>query len=325
MPAPEHLVEVQNLAVHFGSLDRPVPAVQDVSLHIARGEAVGLVGESGCGKSLTALSLARLIPEPPARVAGGSIIFDGRDLGTLSESELRAWRGRRMAYVFQEPSAALNPVLTIGAQVMEGLRLHRPEVATLDEVDRLLALVELPEPARVRRSYPHQLSGGMQQRAVLAMALAGRPDLLIADEPTTALDVTVQAQVMVLLRSLQRELGMALLLITHNLGLVAQATRRLYVMYAGRIVEHGLTREVLSTPAHPYTQALLRAVPRLRGQSTALQGIPGTVPQARDWPSGCLFHPRCARAQSRCSVEYPAWEKAGDGHEVRCHFWKCRT
>lgn len=322
MPAPEHLVEVQNLAVHFGSAARPVPAVQDISLHIARGEAVGLVGESGCGKSLTALSLARLIPEPPARMAGGSIVFDGRNLETLSESELRVWRGRRMAYVFQEPSSALNPVLSIGAQVMEVLRLHRPEAATRDEVDRLLALVDLPEPGRVRRSYPHQLSGGMQQRAMLAMALAGQPDLLIADEPTTALDVTVQAQIMARLGSLQRELGMALLLITHNLGLVAQATRRLYVMYAGRMVEQGLTREVLSRPAHPYTQALLRAVPRLRGQATALQGIPGTVPQARDWPSGCLFHPRCARAQSRCSSEDPPWEEVGAGHEVRCHFWK---
>ena len=322
MPAPEYLVEVQHLAVHFGSLARPVPAVQDVSLLIARGESVGLVGESGCGKSLTALSLARLIPEPPARVAGGAILFDGRNLGTLTDSELRAWRGRRMAYVFQDPSSALNPVLSIGAQVMEVLRLHRPEMATDGEVDRLLGLVELPEPARVRRSYPHQLSGGMQQRAVLAMALAGQPDLLIADEPTTALDVTVQAQIMALLGLLQREMGMALLLITHNLGLVAQATRRLYVMYAGRIVEQGITREVLSRPAHPYTQALLRAVPRLRGQATALQGIPGTVPQARDWPSGCLFHPRCAHAQARCASEDPRWEQAGAGHEVRCHFWK---
>jgi oligopeptide/dipeptide ABC transporter ATP-binding protein len=321
MSAPDHLVDVRHLAIHFGSPDRPLPAVQDVSFYIARGESVGLVGESGCGKSLTALSLAGLIPRPPARLAGGSICFDGCELATLPESSWRAWRGRRIAYVFQEPAAALNPVLSIGAQVMEVLRLHRPDAAVGSEVDRLLGLVELRDPARVRRSYPHQLSGGMQQRAVLAMALAGQPDLLVADEPTTALDVTVQAQIMTLLRTLQRELGMALLLITHNLGLVAQVTRRLYVMYAGRMVEQGLTLEVLRHPAHPYTQALLRAVPRLRGSGTVLQGIPGTVPQARDWPTGCLFHPRCARRQARCVTDDPGWDEAGAGHEVRCHFW----
>lgn len=313
---------IKDLEIHFGSTEHPVRAVHRVSLNIQRGESVGLVGESGCGKSLTALSIARLIPQPQARFSGGTIHFDGQDLLAMSEPVLRRWRGRRIAYVFQEPAAALNPVLTVGAQVYEVLRLHRSDDATKGEVDRLLTLVGLPEPVRIRASYPHQLSGGMQQRVVLAMALAGKPDLLIADEPTTALDVTVQAQIMELLVSLQRELGMALLLITHNLGLVAQATRRIYVMYAGRIVEQGNTRDVLSHPAHPYTRALLRAVPRLRSTAGSLEGIPGSVPQGDDWPSGCVFHPRCSFAQALCRAEEPGWDGVETGHDVRCHFWK---
>ena len=322
MSEQEPLLTINDLEVHFGPMEHPVRAVHRVSLAIQRGESVGLVGESGCGKSLTALSIARLIPQPPARFSGGTICFDGQDMLTMPEPALRRWRGRRIAYVFQEPAAALNPVLTVGVQVSEVLRLHRPGDATKGEVDRLLALVGLPEPERVRASYPHQLSGGMQQRVVLAMALAGKPELLIADEPTTALDVTVQAQIMGLLVNLQRELGMALLLITHNLGLVAQATRRLYVMYAGRIVEQGTTREVLSRPAHPYTRALLRAVPRLRSASGSLAGIPGSVPQGDAWPSGCVFHPRCSFAQALCGEKEPGWDRVEAGHRVRCHFWK---
>ena len=314
------LLEVDDLSIHFGSLGQPVRAVDRVSFHIARGEAVGLVGESGCGKSLTALSLARLIPQPPARFASGSIRWNGQDILSLSDDELRAWRGRRIAYVFQEPGAALNPVQTIGAQIREALALHRPAVANAAEVERLLARVGLPEPDRVRKSYPHQLSGGMQQRAVIAMALAGQPELLVADEPTTALDVTVQAQIMELLTELQRELGMALLLITHNLALVAKATRRLYVMYAGRMVEQGLTRDLLRRPAHPYTQALLRAVPRLRGSAGRLEGIPGTVPQGVHRPRGCLFGERCSFAREVCAASDPEWTQLEEGRAVRCHF-----
>jgi oligopeptide/dipeptide ABC transporter ATP-binding protein len=314
------LLEVEDLSIHFGSSTQPVKAVDRVRLHIGRGEAVGLVGESGCGKSLTALALARLIQEPPARLVGGRILYAGQDMLALSKNELRAWRGRRIAYIFQEPSAALNPVHTIGAQIHEALRLHRPDQARVEEVERLLVRVGLSDPTRIRGSYPHQLSGGMQQRAVIAMALAGQPELLIADEPTTALDVTVQAQIMELLLALQRDLGMALLLITHNLGLVAKATRRLYVMYAGRMVEEGLTGMVLRRPAHPYTQALLRAVPRLRGGTGQLEGIAGTVPHGSCRPSGCLFHPRCQRAQDRCAQLDPAWDLVEPGHEVRCHF-----
>lgn len=320
MLRPEPWLTVDELAVHFGPLSAPVRVVHGVSFEVGRGEAVGLVGESGCGKSLTALSLARLLPEPHARYAGGRIRMDGLDVLALSDTELRAWRGRRIAYVFQEPAAALNPVLTLERQIREVLRLHRPELDTPAEVERLLIRVGLADARRVRRSYPHQLSGGMQQRAVLAMALAGRPELLIADEPTTALDVTVQAQIMDLLSTLQRELGMALLLITHNLGLVARATDRLYVMYAGRMVEQGPTRKVLRRPAHPYTRALLRAVPRLRGGGV-LQGIPGSVPHGSERPTGCVFHPRCEQRRDSCVTVDPDWSVAGERHQVRCPFW----
>ena len=322
MSADAPLLEIDQLSVAVGPVQAPVPAVQQASLHIGRGEAVGLVGESGCGKSLTALAIGRLLPRPSARQAGGVIRMAGCDLGALSESAMRAWRGRRIAYVFQEPAIALNPVHSVGAQILEALRVHRPAVAVDGEVERLLAQVGLPDPARVRSSYPHQLSGGMQQRVMLAMALAGEPDLLIADEPTTALDVTVQAQIMELLLSLQRKLGMALLLITHHLGLVARATTRLYVMYAGRLIEQGPTREVLTLPAHPYTRALLRAVPRLHGAGGSLQGIPGSVPQGRVRPAGCAFHPRCERRQPRCVERIPVLETVSPGHEVCCHFWR---
>lgn len=321
MASSETLVEVCDLQVHLGTGPQPARAVERISFYINRGESVGLVGESGCGKSMTALALARLIPQPPARIVGGSIRYGAQDLLALPEAELRRWRGRRMAYVFQEPSAALNPVHRIGEQIRESLKLHRPDQSTAAEVERLLGVVGMPDPGRVRRSYPHQLSGGMQQRAVLAMALAGQPELLIADEPTTALDVTVQAQIMELLVSLQRELGMALLLITHNLALVARATHRLYVMYAGRLVEQGVTLDVLGKPKHPYTQALLRAVPRLRGVHGQLEGIPGSVPQGSERPSGCLFHPRCPKAQARCAQQDPEWDEVAAGHQVRCHYW----
>ena len=216
--------------------------------------------------------------------------------------------------------AALNPVQTVGRQIGEALTLHRPEVARGAEIERLLSRVGLLEPDRLRRAYPHQLSGGMQQRVMIAMALAGQPDLLVADEPTTALDVTVQAQIMELLADLQGELGMALLLITHNLGLVARATRRLYVLYAGRVVEEGATAQVLRRPAHPYTQALLRAVPRLRGGTGRLEGIPGAVPQGLPRPAGCLYHARCPRARAVCSREEPGPTPVASDHAVYCHF-----
>lgn len=310
----EALLEARDLKVYFGSPSAPVRAVDGVSFSIRPGETAALVGESGCGKSATALSLADLLPRPPAFRAGGEIRFAG--------SANPPARGRDIAYVFQEPAAALNPVLRVDRQIGEAIRLHRPGVQVRSEILRLLQLVRLPEPERRMRFYPHQLSGGQQQRVMIAMALAGQPRLLVADEPTTALDVTVQAQILDLLRDVQRELGMALLLITHNLGIVAGMAHTVHVMYAGRIVESGETGAVLRAPKHPYTRALLEAVPRLRGSSARLKGIEGMVPNLARLPPGCPFHPRCPMAQDRCRVEDPAAEPTPEGGKIRCHFWR---
>lgn len=317
------LLEVNNLSIHFGSRSRPARAVDGVSFSVDTGEIVALVGESGSGKSVTALSLARLLPEPAARFAGGSIKFGGREVLMLSDAEMRQLRGGQIAYVFQEPSAALNPVLSIGAQIDEALREHRSGIDRKAELTRLLRSVGLDDTERVARAYPHELSGGMQQRAVIAMALAGKPRLLVADEPTTALDVTVQAQILDVLLDVQRTGGMGMLFITHNLGLVGKVAQSVLVMYAGQIVEVGPVSDVLRAPRHPYTKALVAAVPRLRGGNARLEGIPGAVPAATDYPEGCRFHPRCAFAQERCLNEEPAWEALdGQGSGVRCHFWK---
>ena len=316
------LLEVEDLRTYFRVGPDPVRAVDGVSFSVREGETVALVGESGCGKSATALSLMRLLPEPPALYEGGSIRYDGRDVLTLPERELLDMRGNEVAYVFQEPATSLNPVFRVGWQIAEAIRLHRSDVNVHEEVLRLLHLVGLPEPERRIQAYPHELSGGMQQRIMIAMALACRPRLLVADEPTTALDVTVQAQILALLMSLQQQLGMAIVLITHNLGLVAEAAHRVNVMYAGRIVEAGPTEQVLSAPAHPYTRALLRAVPRLAGSEGRLSGIEGTVPNPADLPQGCAFHPRCPVAQADCRADAPAWEDVEDDHGVRCPHWR---
>jgi ABC-type dipeptide/oligopeptide/nickel transport system ATPase component len=259
----EPLIDVCGLEVHFGSLADPIRAVDGVDFRIFPGEIVALVGESGSGKSISALSLARLIPEPAARIMGGSIHFESRDVLKSKNSELRKLRGARIAYIFQEPATSLNPVYTVGWQIGEAIRLHRKGVKVKDEVEQLLASVGLPEPARTTRSYPHELSGGMQQRAMIAMALACNPDLLVADEPTTALDVTVQKQILDLLVELREKRGLSILLITHNLGIVAHVADRVYVMNNGKIVESGETKTVLRTPQHDYTIKLLKAVPRL--------------------------------------------------------------
>ena len=317
--SPSPLLSVRDLAIHFGAPARPVRAVDGVSFEVQAGEVVALVGESGCGKSVTAMALARLLPEPAARYVGGSIQLLGRDVLAASDSALRAMRGADIAYVFQEPAAALNPVFTIGFQIREVLRAHRRGIDEQAELARLLRAVGLDDVQRVARAYPHELSGGMQQRAVIAMALAGAPRLLVADEPTTALDVTVQAQVLEVLQAVQRAEGMGMLFITHNLGLVKRIAHRVLVMYAGQLVEAGPVTEVLRAPRHPYTKALLRAVPRLRGPVAKLEGIPGTVPAGSAYPPGCRFHPRCPHAEARCRVEAPAWAE-GDG--VRCHLWR---
>ena len=321
IPSSSPLLRVRDLAVQFGDPARPVRAVDGVSFEVRAGEVVALVGESGCGKSVTALALARLLPEPAARYAGGTIEVLGRDVLAASDAALRALRGASIAYVFQEPAAALNPVFTIGFQIGEVLRAHRRGVDGPVELARLLRAVGLDDVQRVARAYPNELSGGMQQRAVIAMALAGAPRLLVADEPTTALDVTVQAQVLDVLLAVQRSEGMGMLFITHNLGLVQRIAHRVLVMYAGQIVESGPVAQVLAQPRHPYTRALLRAVPRLRGGRARLDGIPGSVPPAHAFPAGCRFAPRCTQATARCRDEAPAWEAAERGG-VRCHHWR---
>ena len=314
------LLSIQNLEVDFRLNDRWVRAVDGVSLTMERGETLCVVGESGCGKSVTALSVARLLPEPPSRVAGGSIELDGQRVLDLPPAELRRLRGGIVSYVFQEPGAALNPVFRVGAQILETLRIHRPERATRTEVVRLLAEVGIPDPERRTRNYPHELSGGMQQRVMIAMAIATEPRLLIADEPTTALDVTIQAQILDLLKDLKRRLGMAILLITHNLGLVGDIADRVVVMYAGQVIESGPAAALLESPRHPYTRALLQSVPELGHARDRLQAIPGTVPQPGQWPAGCRFAPRCPMAQASCTRGSPtlATWPSDSARQVRC-------
>jgi len=310
------LLELRDLHIHFGA----TPAVDGVSLSLEEGRTLCLVGESGCGKSITALSIARLLPMPPAHYPRGEILVDGRDVLRLPSRQLQSLRGGTVGYVFQEPGASLNPVLRVGTQIREALELHRPDSATEAEVLRLLRLVGIPAPESRIRDYPHQLSGGMAQRVMIAMGLASQPRLLVADEPTTALDVTVQAQIIELLKRLQGELGMAILLITHNLGLVTDIGDRVAVMYAGRIVEEGPATEILTQPRHPYTRALLRSVPELGRSSDRLAAIPGTVPSLGQWPAGCRFAPRCPEARPECGQRMPELQEIAPGRTVRCPF-----
>jgi oligopeptide/dipeptide ABC transporter ATP-binding protein len=316
--ARELLLEVRNLTIRFRGDDGWTDVVRDASFSIRAGETAALVGESGCGKSVTALSLARLIPSPPVSYPSGTIRFRGVDTLAMTPRDLHTLRGRGISYVFQDPATALNPVFRIGfqmAELLEGDRQQRRMQATA-----LLDHVGLPSPAACLDAYPHELSGGMQQRVVIAMAIAHQPGLLVADEPTTALDVTIQAQILTLLKRLQREFGMAVLLITHNLGLVADVAHRVHVMYAGSLVESGEAETVLTRPAHPYTRGLLSVVPRLERTSGRLAGIPGTVPAAGNLPPGCPFAPRCPRADSLCRAAMPG-DSPVDGnpsHHVRC-------
>ncbi|HVY69888.1 MAG TPA: ABC transporter ATP-binding protein [Verrucomicrobiae bacterium] len=314
------LLEIKDLRLEFGSGAAALRALDGMSLSLAAGESLCLVGESGSGKSLTALSIAQLVPCPPARFVGGEILLEGKDTLRMSKNDLRAIRGKVASYVFQDPGNSLNPVFRVGTQIRETLQLHRPEACTEAEVIRLLKLVGIPAPESRLSAYPHQLSGGMQQRVAIAIAIAAQPRLLIADEPTTALDVTIQAQIIDLLRSLKDELGMAILLITHNLGIVGDIADRVAVMYAGQIVESGPTREVLINPQHPYTRSLLNSVPKLGADVARLTAIPGTVPQLGAWPGGCRFHPRCPIAQASCRTDSPALREINPGHQARCPF-----
>jgi len=325
------LLAVENLRTYFDLRHGLVKAVDGVGFTLTPGETLAIVGESGCGKSITALSLMRLVPDPPGRIAGGSVKLAGRDLLALDEEAMRLVRGKDIAMIFQEPMTSLNPVLTIGSQIAEAVLLHE-DVSRKDAWNKAIAMLRLariPEPEQRAKAYPHQLSGGMRQRAMIAMALACNPKVLIADEPTTALDVTIQAQVLDIILDLQNKLGTAVILITHDLGVVAETAQRVIVMYAGRKVEEAPVEELFAQPQHPYTHGLMGSIPRLplmRGEGAEaaerLQEIPGTVPALSDLPSGCVFAPRCAHAEARCRAQYPPYEEKRPGHWAAC--WRSR-
>jgi peptide/nickel transport system ATP-binding protein len=319
MDATAPLLEVEALRVEFETLSGTVRAVDGVSWRLAAAGTLGLVGESGCGKSVTALSILRLLAVPPARI-GGAVRFRGDDLLQRSEREMRRIRGDRISMIFQEPMTSLNPVLTIGRQIAETIVLHQ-KVGMREALARAvesLRLVQIAEPERRVGEYPHQLSGGMRQRVMIALALACNPEVLIADEPTTALDVTIQAQILALLRGLQERLGMGIVLITHDLGVVAETCDRVVVMYAGRKVEEADTVDLFDRPLHPYTRALMASMPSMNAEAARLMEIPGMVPAPQDLGTGCAFAPRCAYATERCRRETPALERHGLTHEVAC-------
>src|SRR2546423_12767204 len=315
------LLEVVGLRVHFRTDAGLVKAVDGVSLAIGPGETLGLVGESGCGKSVTAYAILQLLAAPPAEYAGGEIRFGGENLLALDERRLRRVRGNLISMIFQEPMSSLNPIMSVGRQVTEVILEHQA-VSKQEARDRALEMlrrVRIPSPEARFNDYPHQMSGGMKQRAMIAMALACKPQLLIADEPTTALDVTIQAQILDLLNELQSELGMSVLLITHDLGVVAETCDRVAVMYAGRIVEHAPVNDLFERPKHPYTHGLFRSLPSLNEKRARLAAIPGSVPNPLDFPSGCRFRTRCAMAQEVCKQEPPLREIVA-GHSAACHF-----
>jgi oligopeptide/dipeptide ABC transporter ATP-binding protein len=322
-PVVAPLLTVRDLRTYFvtergGGIAR---AVDGVSFDLFPGETLGIVGESGCGKTVTSLSILRLVPEPPGYIRPESVIeFEGRNLLALAPPELRAIRGNRIAMIFQEPSSALNPVLRIGDQVAEAAVVHQglSGKAARARAVEMLHLVGIPDPEERADQYPHQLSGGMRQRVMIAMALVCHPQILIADEPTTALDVTIQAQILELLERLQSEMGMAVMLITHDLGVVAGTADRVVVMYAGQVAETASTPDLFARPSHPYTEGLLASIPRLDAPRERLHTIPGQVPAATKWPAGCRFHPRCPHAWDRCRAAEPPLLDAGPGHQARC-------
>ena len=318
------LLEVDGLKTHFFTRDGVVRAVDGISFSVMPGETLAIVGESGCGKSVTSLSILRLIASPPGRIVAGRVLLGGRDLLTLSEEEMRGVRGNEISMIFQEPMTSLNPVLTVGRQIAESLTLHRglTRAQALERAVEMLRLVNIPEPQRRIREYPHQLSGGMRQRVMIAMALACDPRLLIADEPTTALDVTIQAQILELMRGLKQKTGAAIVLITHDLGVVAEMAQRVVVMYAGRKVEEATVDDLFARPRHPYTRGLLDSVPRLTeagaGGRKRLAEIVGMVPSLRDELAGCAFAARCTLATDRCRSALPPLEEKAPGHVAAC-------
>jgi peptide/nickel transport system ATP-binding protein len=321
VPRQDPVLQVSGLTTVFHTRTGIVRAVQDVSFTVDAGETLAIVGESGCGKTMTALSLMRLIPMPPGEIAAGTVRLAGTDLLALNEPDMRKMRGSEIAMIFQEPMTALNPLLTVGRQISEMILLHEDisRRAAHARAIEMLRQVRIPAPERRAREYPHQMSGGMRQRAMIAMALACKPKVLIADEPTTALDVTIQAQVLDLIDDLRKELGTAVVLITHDLGVVAEVAERMIVMYAGRKVEEGPTRKLFADPCHPYLQGLLASVPRLGGAGGGrLREIPGIVPPLSDLPNGCAFAPRCPSAIERCRNAIPPLEPKRPGHMAAC-------
>jgi peptide/nickel transport system ATP-binding protein len=317
----ERLLEVRGLKTHFSTDDGMVHAVDGVDLHIDEGETLGVVGESGCGKSVTAFTIMRLIPIPPGKIVAGEILWRGRDLLKLSDDAMRAIRAKEIAMVFQEPMTSLNPVYTVGEQIGEVIRLHEGlgRRAALAKAADMLKLVHIPHPERRVNDYPHQFSGGMRQRVMIAMALSCNPRLLIADEPTTALDVTIQAQILELINDLKDRIGMAVMLITHAMGVVAETAQRVVVMYAGKVVEEAPVEEIFRAPRHPYTQGLIKSIPRIDDSAgRRLDAIPGVVPSLLNPPEGCRFAARCAYAIDDCRAATPELREIEPGHKVRC-------
>ncbi len=327
MTTSERLLVINDLKTYFSTDEGIVKAVDGVSFHIDRGETLAVVGESGSGKSVTSLSIMQLIPMPPGYFAGGEIIFEQNNILEFKEREMRKIRGNDISMIFQEPMTSLNPVYTVGNQIAEAIVLHqgKSQRQAIKSATEMLELVGIPEPAKRIKNYPHQMSGGMRQRVMIAMALSCNPKLLIADEPTTALDVTIQAQILDLMRKLQREIGMSILFITHDLGVVAEIADRVVVMYAGRAVEEGQVETIFHAPKMPYTLGLINSVPHLhkaQGKQKRLEAIPGNVPNPLALPEGCAFHPRCNYVKEICKSQVPELETAGDNHMVRCLRWQ---
>ncbi|HEY8326719.1 MAG: ABC transporter ATP-binding protein [Ktedonobacterales bacterium] len=319
----ERLLDVQHLQTHFFTRGGVVKSVEDVSFYINEGETLGLVGESGCGKSVTSLSIMRLVESPPGKIVGGKVLFNGDDIVQMEEEDLHKLRGGKIAMIFQDPMTSLNPLFTVGFQIAEAVKTHLrlDDKSANDRAVQMLDLVRIPEARRRMSHYPHEFSGGMRQRVMIAIALSCNPSLLIADEPTTALDVTIQAQVLDLMKGLAQEFNTATLLITHDLGVVAGTCERVAVMYAGRIVETAPTRAVFKSPAHPYTQALLNAVPRAdTPRGSKLAAIGGQPPNLVNLPKGCPFAPRCRKAQARCRQELPPLETVGPNQQAACFY-----
>ncbi|NOZ68157.1 MAG: ABC transporter ATP-binding protein [Deferribacteres bacterium] len=331
----EPVLKISNLKVSFDTDEGPARAVDGIDLEIMKGTTLGLVGESGCGKSVTCLSVLRLIPSPPGRITGGEILYKGRNLLALPEKDMERIRGNDISMIFQEPMTSLNPVFTIGEQIKEVIMLHQQKTsAEAEELTvRILDKVGIPSPRIRMRAYPHQMSGGMKQRVMIAMALSCNPEILIADEPTTALDVTIQAQILELMQSLQDESGMSILLVTHDLGVVASMASHVAIMYASRIVEYGSVEDIFSDPRHPYTLGLFTSIPVIGKRGGALYVIPGNVPDPLSFPDGCKFWPRCLFAAEQCMTQEPSLREIRDGHKTACHFsqsidkhvWKEKT